>query len=370
MVRVGIIGVGRQGSKYVRMFFEGKIKNAELVALCDINEERFMELDSNGRCYHFIDYRLMLTGKYVDAIIIDTPHYLHPIISMVAVKNGIHVLSDKPLGIDAYTVKKIEDMLKKNEVTFGVLFNQRMLPIYKRIKELLERNELGKLKRCVWEITDWYRPQKYYDIGEWRSSWKGEGGGVLVNQCVHNIDMICHLFGTPIQVNASIGYGVYHDTEIDDSVVANLLYPDGFVCSLISSTGETPGTNRLEISGTRGKIVFEKFDELEFYINDVDEHVFSITVDSPRYSLKFGKPTYKKKTERVETNVNAHLLCIQNYINSIINHQTPSASYYDGLACVETINAIYYSDWKGEKVDFPVDSNEFKKLLEEKCNNQ
>lgn len=369
MIRVGIVGIGRQGSKYARLFFEGMVKNAALVALCDIDEKRFKDVDPDDLCGHYTDYTAMISGKIIDAIIIDTPHYLHPIISMVAIENGIHVLSDKPLGIDAQTVKQIESKLNENCVTFGVLFNQRMLPVYKRIKELLVNEKLGSLKRCVWEITDWYRPQKYYDIGGWRSSWKGEGGGVLVNQCVHNIDMLCYLFGTPQQVVSSIGYGVYHNTEIDDSVVANLIYPDGFMCTLISSTGETPGTNRLEISGTLGKLVFEKFDELDIYYNDIPEDVYSVTVESPRYTLKFGKPSFQKNTEKIDKNVNAHMLCIQNFIDSIDNRKSPSASYYDGLACVEIINAIYYSDWVGKKVDFPVNSDDFKRLLERKFNN-
>lgn len=367
MVKVGIIGIGRQGSKYVRLFFKGEIKNAELVSLCDIDADRFRELDPDDLCKHYINYREMFAEKIVDAIIIDTPHYLHPVISMVALENGIHVLSDKPLGIDAYTVRQIGLKLNERKVTFGVLFNQRLLPIYKRIKELVENEELGSLKRCVWEVTDWYRPQKYYDIGGWRSSWSGEGGGVLVNQCVHNIDMLCYLFGMPSQVISSIGYGAYHNTEIDDSVVANFVYPNGFMCTLISSTGETPGTNRLEISGTCGKVVFEKFDELQLYYNDVPEDVYSSIVDSSRYTLKFGKPSFKKITEKIDINVDAHKLCIQNFIDSIENGQDPAANYYDGLACVEIVNAIYYSDWVGKKVDFPVDSLDFKRLLENKC---
>lgn len=368
MIRVGIIGIGRQGSKYVRYFFENRVINAELCALCDIDRERFSKVDSDENCKHYSDYKDMLSDGCVDAIIIDTPHYLHPVIALEAVKKNIHVLSDKPLGVDAYTVKGIVNELINTNVKFGVLFNQRMLPVYNRIKEVIDNKELGKLKRCVWEITDWYRPQKYYDIGGWRSTWKGEGGGVLINQCVHNIDMICYLFGVPKKINANIGYGVYHNTEIDDSVAANFMYKDGFICTLISSTGETPGTNRLEISGTKGKLVFDSFDKLKFTLNDVPEDIFSVQTESERYTLKFGKPTVTYTEESVETNVDAHLLCIQNFIDAIINNYSPSANYYDGLACVETINAIYFSDWINRNVDVPVDEIIFKKLLEEKYN--
>lgn len=366
MVKIGIIGAGRQGGKYIKFFLENRMKNAELKAICDIDVGRFDEVDPSHICEHYTDYKLMLSKKTIDAIIIDTPHYLHPVIALEAVKYDIHVLSDKPLGVDAYTVKKLKNELSGRKLKFGVLFNQRMLPVYQRIKEIIENQELGKLKRCVWEVTDWYRPQKYYDIGGWRSTWKGEGGGVLINQCVHNIDMIQHLFGMPLKINSSIEYGVYHKTEIDDSVVANFMYSDGFMCTLISSTGETPGTNRLEISGTKGKLVFDVFDKLKFELNDIPEDVFSNETSSPRYMLKFGKPGVTRKEEKINTNTEAHVMCIQDFINAIVYDRKPSADYYDGLACVQIINAIYYSDWKGKKVELPVDELEFKKMLEGK----
>lgn len=363
MIRVGIVGVGRQGSKYVSFFRNNNIKNATLTALCDIDESRFEQLDPDNNFLHYKDYNALFADNIVDAIIIDTPHYLHPIIALKAVEKSINVLSDKPLGVDALTVKAVGFALEKTNVTFGVLFNQRQMPIYKRIKDIIDSGKLGKLKRCVWEITDWYRPQKYYDLGGWRSSWKGEGGGVLINQCVHNIDMIIHFFGTPNQVNSSIGYGVYHKTEIDDSVVANLIYDDGFTCTLISSTGETPGTNRLEISGTNGKLIFDSFGVIKMYINEVPEDVYSKTVCSPRYELKFGKPKFDFYEEKVEANVDAHILCIQNFIDSIIEKNQPSADYSSGLKCVELINAIYLSDWLKTTVTYPVSDELFYSTL-------
>lgn len=363
MIRIGIVGIGRQGSKYANYFIENALANASLAAVCDINIDRFNIVKSLPECLCFSDYHDMISKEYVDAIIIDTPHYLHPIIAFYAVKNGIHVLSDKPLGVDALTVKNIGTVLNENAVTFGVLFNQRMLPIYKRIKEVIVKGEMGSLKRCIWEITDWYRPQKYYDIGGWRSTWKGEGGGVLINQCVHNIDMICYLFGRPKLVSSNIGYGVFHRTEIDDSVIANLIYENGFVCTLISSTGEAPGTNRLELSGTKGKLIFDDYQKLKFYINDVDENVFSEITDSPRYELKFGKPQTKYIEESISTEIDQHLTCIQDYIDAILSNSQPSANFVDGLNCVETINAIYYSDWTDSTVSVPVDENAFYNLL-------
>ena len=363
MIRIGVIGVGRQGSKYASYLSNNKIKGACLSAVCDVDKSRFSIVKSIPECKCFTNYKELLSSRIVDAVIIDTPHYLHPVIALEAVRLGIHVLSDKPLGVDALTVKKIEPYLSTKEVTFGVLFNQRMLPVYQRLKEVISLSELGTIKRCIWEITDWYRPQKYYDIGGWRSSWKGEGGGVLINQCVHNIDTLCYLFGVPEKVSAHIDYGAFHKTEIDDSVIANLFYREGFTCTLISSTGETPGTNRFELSGTKGKLVFDEFDKLKYYRNTIPEDVFSLTASSPRYELKFGKPDVVYQEEIMKPNTNQHCDCIQNFVDSIISGQQPSATFDDGLNCVEVINAIYYSDWTNSCVEFPVNSTDFYNML-------
>lgn len=366
MIRVGIVGVGRQGSKYVAYFFQKPFENSSLCALCDIDSTRFEETDPLGACAHYNDYEQMFDAGVIDAVIIDTPHYLHPTIALAAVKRGIHVLSDKPLGVDALAIKKIQPHLLNSKLSFGVLFNQRAMPIFQKIKEVISQKQLGTLKRCVWQITDWYRPQKYYDIGEWRSTWRGEGGGVLINQCVHNIDMICYLFGRPKKILSSVGYGVYHRTEVDDSVIANLYYDEGFCCTLISSTGETPGTNRLEISGTLGKMVFDEVGKLKFTKNEIPEDIFSITAESPRYSLKFGKPNTTYRVEECLAKVDSHWLTIDNFLRSVENGTQPCADYFDGLTCAETINAIYYSDWIGSCVNLPVNEEDFFELLKEK----
>lgn len=359
MVRIGIIGVGRQGGKYLKYFERNEIYEACLTAICDINVNRMTELDDQGLWVHFTKYEELLSSGLVDAVIIDTPHYSHPLIAADAVRCGISVLADKPLGVDARTILEIESELHGSAVTFGVLFNQRMRRVFQRIKEILECGELGTLKRCIWEITDWYRPQKYYDLGGWRSSWRGEGGGLLINQCVHNVDMLCYLFGAPDQIQSMIGYGAYHRTVVDDSAVANLIYPNGFVCTLISSTGETPGTNRLEISGTKGRLLFDEFGKLKFTVNLIPEDAFSRTATSDRYKIKFGKPKTESFEEVFEDAMDDHKACIQDFVTAVQNGRQPIADYYAGLLCAEVINGIYYSDWVGRKVNIPVDKELF-----------
>ena len=370
MVRIGIVGVGRQGSSYLKYFRENRITNAVMTAVCDIDTDRMEEVDPKQDWLHYAEYEKMFSDDVIDAVIIDTPHYLHPIVALAAVKQDIHVLSDKPLGVDAKTIKLIEEELEHREVTFGVLFNQRQNPLFRRIKEIVDRGELGKLKRCIWEITDWYRPQKYYDMGGWRSTWKGEGGGVLINQCVHNIDMLCYLFGKPEKIQSYVGYGEYHRTVVDDNVVANLFFKDGLMCTIISSTGETPGSNRLEISGTLGKLIFDEFGKLKLTQNEIPEDVFSQTAESPRYKIKFGKPKTVYKEELFEQKAEEHRMCIQDFADAIHEKRKPSADYYDGLLCTEVINGIYLSDWQQSCVSIPVDEEVFYDKLRERWENE
>ena len=365
-LRIGIVGIGFQGSKYVKYFKQREIRGAELTAICDIDTERMTRMDPEDCFLHFEDYRDMLRREVVDAVFIDTPHYLHPVIAEEAVRNGIHTLADKPLGVDALSVRRMETVLSEQPVIFGVFFNQRQIPLYQRIKQVVDRRELGRLRRCIWEITDWYRPQKYYELGGWRSSWKGEGGGLLVNQCAHNIDILCWLFGRPARIQSYVGYGDYHHTMVDDNVVANLLYDDGFVCTLISSTGEAPGTNRLEISGTKGKLVFDKFTKLKYTWNDPPEDEFSKTAETPKDRIKFGKPGTRYSEELFEEKVDSHHLCIQNFVDAVREGGSPAAVYQDGLSCVEVINGIYYSDWKNTTVEIPVDEEQFYACLRTK----
>lgn len=366
MIRIGIVGVGRQGSGYLKYFKENRIKNAVLTGICDIDNERMQIVDPEQEWLHYADFETMFCDDVIDGVIIDTPHYLHPIVAAAAVKHNIHVLSDKPLGVDVKTIRLIEKELNDHDVTFGVLFNQRLNPLFRRIKEILELGELGKLKRCVWEITDWYRPQRYYDLGGWRSTWEGEGGGVLINQCVHNIDMLCYFFGKPKRIQSYIGYGDFHKTVVDDNVVANLFFDEGFVCTIISSTGETPGTNRLEISGTLGRLLFDEFGKIKLTQNDIPEDIFSRTAESPRYKIKFGKPKTTYKEELFANKIEVHSMCIQDFVDAIYEKRKPSADYYDGLLCAEVINGIYLSDWMQRSVAIPVDEELFYEKLRER----
>ena len=267
-VRIGIVGIGNMGSAHAVSVYAGRIEGLTLAAVCDIDEAkcRWAAQHLPGvPCY--TDYEDMLAEAKLDAVLIAAPHYAHPPMAEAAFARGLHVLTEKPLGVSARRARAVLEAAKAAGTVFGIMYNQRTNPLFARAKELLQAGRLGRRKRLVWIITNWYRTQAYYDSGSWRASWAGEGGGVLINQCPHNLDLWQWIYGMPTRIRADCGYGRYHHIEVEDDVTAYAEYEDGGTATFIATTGECPGTNRLEMSGDRGKIVIEdgvlKFWELE-----------------------------------------------------------------------------------------------------------
>ena len=279
-VRFGVIGLGNMGSGHTQNLFNGKVPGAELTAVCDLKQDR---LDwAKGICgdkvAYFTDSHELITSGLVDAIMIATPHYFHPTIGIDAFENGLNVLSEKPIGVYTKKIHEFMDAAKKSGKAFGIMYNQRTDHFYQKMREMVQGGELGDLKRCVWIITDWYRTQAYYNSGGWRATWSGEGGGVLMNQCPHNLDLWQWIFGMPSAIYANCEYGKYHDIEVEDDVTAMAKYPNGATGVFITTTGEYPGTNRLEITGSKGKLVYEK-GHLMYTKLSVDEREFTFSTN-------------------------------------------------------------------------------------------
>ena len=258
-VRFGVIGIGNMGSGHVQNLAAGKIPGAELAAVCDIKPARLEW--AKGICgdkiAYFEDSHALITSGLVDAVIIATPHYFHPIIGIDAFENGLNVLSEKPIGVYTKKVREFMDAAKKSGKTFGIMYNQRTDHFYQKMREMVQNGELGDLKRCVWIITDWYRTQAYYNSGGWRATWSGEGGGVLLNQCPHNLDLLQWICGLPVRVRAFCHNGKWHNIEVEDDVTAYMEFPNGATGVFVTSTADAPGTNRFEITLERGKLVCE-----------------------------------------------------------------------------------------------------------------
>ena len=260
LVKIGVIGIGNMGSVYVQMLDSGQIKGAELTAVCSSNDGRieWVKTHTNGEVKIFKDQEAFFSDPEIDAVLIATPHYSHPELALKAFANGKHVLIEKPAGVYTKDVLEMNEAAKASGKIFGIMFNQRTNPLYQKLRHLIQLGELGEIKRTNWIITDWYRSQSYYDSSKWRATWKGEGGGVLLNQAPHQLDLWQWTTGLiPKRVRAFCHNGKYHDIEVEDDVTAYVEYENGATGVFITSTGEAPGTNRFEIVGDRGKMVIE-----------------------------------------------------------------------------------------------------------------
>lgn len=366
-VRYGIIGLGNQGSTYIKEFFnKGKVANAKITALCDINPDKIAlakEYTKGQKIEFFTDYKIMLESGLVDAVMVETPHYSHPEMAQECLNRGIHALVEKPAGVYAKQVKEMNATAGKSHALFGMMFNQRTNCVYRKMREMIADGEIGELQRVVWVITNWYRPQAYYDSSNWRATWCGEGGGVLINQCPHQLDLLQWVVGEmPETVHGFCGYGKWHDIEVEDEVTAYFRYKNGATGVFITTTGEAPGENRLEISGTRGKLLCEN-DKIEFYRLSEDINEFSA-----RNEVLFGSPEVEKIDVETDGENSQHLGIINNFTQSILGKEKLFVDGTDGLCGVELMNAIEYSGWhSGAETHVPVNEDEYIAELNKKC---
>jgi predicted dehydrogenase len=366
-VKIAIIGVGAMGSQHTKDIYD--IPNAELAAVCDTRKERADQIARKFDVPAFYDHLSLLEQADMDSILIATPHYDHPTIAMDAFERGIHVLIEKPIAVHVQAAKEMiqayQAALKKYPtLVFAAMFQQRTYGYWKKIKSLISDGELGKLVRTTWIITDWFRTQSYYDNGGWRATWKGEGGGVLLNQCPHNIDLFQWLVGMPNRVTGFASIGKYHKIEVEDEVTAYLEYDNGMVGHFITSTGESPGTNRLEIVGEMGKLIFEN-NILTFYRN--------------RYSMLdqiASSPNGYEKVENWQIEIPyehhgepGHRFIIENFINVIETGEAIIAPAAEGFNSLLLGNAIIYSSFQKKPVDIPFDAAAYADKLKELAEN-
>jgi predicted dehydrogenase len=366
-IKIAVIGVGVMGSQHVKDI--DQLENTKLAAICDIDQARAGRYAHQYDVPAFNDHRQMLDSIELEAILIATPHYDHPPISIEAFERGIHVLTEKPIGVH---VKAANEMIAAYQaarkihpnLVFAVMFQQRTYGFWRKIKNLIEEGELGRLVRTTWIITDWFRTQSYYDNGGWRATWKGEGGGVLLNQCPHNLDLYQWFVGMPQKVAGFASIGKYHNIEVEDDVSGYLEYQNGMVGHIITSTAESPGTNRLEIIGEKGKLVFEN-GKLTFYRN--------------RYStfeqIKKSQSGYEKVENWIidvpyqHHGQSGHRLMTQNFANAILHGEALIAPAIEGIHSLALGNAIMLSSFLGHPVEMPFDDQAYADKLEELIKN-
>lgn len=357
-VRLGIIGVGAMGGHHARTVLSGAVPGCELAAVCDGDPERLAPFEGVPA---FASDRELIRSKTVDAVLIATPHYAHTTIGIAALKAGLHVLVEKPISVHVADARKLIRAHTNPKQVFAAMFNQRTDPAFIKIRSLVQGGELGAIRRIQWTITDWFRSQAYYDSGGWRATWAGEGGGVLLNQGVHNLDLLYWIFGSPARIRATCKIGVHHDIEVEDDVSALLEYPNGATGVVVTSTGEAPGVNRLEISGERGRLTYED-KTLTFLRNEVETRKFS---DTTREA--YQPPNYWKVEIPIDRSLprgGQHTEILRNFTNAILEDEPLVAPAAEGLGSVELINAMLLSGFEDRAVTLPVSPSRYSAFLE------
>lgn len=364
-VRFGVIGYGNMGTAHCKNVYENKVPQMKLTAICDIEEKRREAAKKDFPDIPvFENAEELYKSGLCDLVIIAVPHYEHPPLAIKAFEYGLNVITEKPAGVYTKQVIQMNEAAKKSGKLFGIMYNQRTNPIYRKIRSLVNSGELGNIKRISWTITNWYRPQAYHDSCAWRSSWKTEGGGALINQNPHQLDLWQWMFGMPDRIKSFVSFGKYYDIEVEDDVTAYFEYDNGVTGTYITSTGEAPGTNRLEIACDMGKLVVEN-DEIVFYRNTVSEREFNKS-----FNGIFGMPECWKCEIPTEGVNEQHVGILKNVTQALIKGTELLASGEEGINGLTISNAIHYSAWTDKTVDvknFPHD--EFYELLCEKIKN-
>ena len=367
-VKVGLVGLGNIGKTHMSNLLQ--MDHVEVVGVCDVvreNADAFADAYGITPYYNHVD---LFEHSGLDAVIVAVPHYAHVPVTIDAFERGIHVLCEKPLAVHVNDAKRMISSyeaakVKNPNIQFGVMFQERTYPLYRKLKDLIDHGDLGQLTRVTWINTTWFRTQAYYDSGTWRATWAGEGGGILTNQCPHNLDMYQWLFGLPSRIAGFAHLGKYHRIEVEDEVTAYFEHDNGMVGHFIVTTGESPGTNRLEVVGEYGKVVLEN-SRLVFYRNR--ESMFKFIAESKQ---AFGHVENWYTEIPVPSQVpNGHFLVTKQFIDAVLGHSSDLIAYGpEGLNSLVLANGIMLSSFKRQMIEVPFDVDEYERILEDLARN-
>ena len=364
-VRLGIIGIGNMGTAHANNIKDGKCPEIKLTAVADINPKRLEwaaeKLDPSVA--KFSTAEEMLDSGLIDAAIVAVPHYDHPKYAMECFKRGLHVMVEKPAGVFTKQVREMNEAAKKSNVIFGMMFNQRTDHVYRKMRELVQSGSLGAIRRTNWVITGWYRPQAYYDSGAWRATWSGEGGGVLLNQCPHNLDLWQWICGMPTKVSTHMYFGKWHDIEVEDDVTTFVEYANVATGVFVPTTGDAPGTNRFEITLDKGKLIAED-GKLTLWELETPEPEFSKTNKVP-----FGQPKSTKIEVETDGQSPQHVGVLNAFAAAILRGEPLVAGGEEGINGLTLSNAMHLSAWLGKEISLPFDEDLFYNELMKRVQN-
>ncbi len=363
-VRLGIIGVGNMGSSHIRNYLAGKLPEFVITAVADIKEERLSwAKEQLPQVKTFDNASALMDSGEVDAILIATPHYFHPPMAIEGLEKGLHVMSEKPAGVYTKQVREMNEVAKKSDKVFGIMFNQRTNCLYRKAHEIVHSGIYGEMKRVTWIITDWYRTQSYYNSGGWRATWSGEGGGVLLNQCPHQLDLWQWICGMPEKITAVCHEGKWHDIEVEDDVMIYAQYKNGATGTFITTTGDYPGTNRLEITLDKAKIICEN------KTLSVTELSQNISDNIKNCDDGFADIECKTFEAELDGRNEQHVEVMNKFAGAILRGEELTASGEEGINGLTISNAAFLSSWLGKTVELPFDEDLFYNMLQEKIKN-
>ena len=354
-IKLGIIGCGNMGTKHAGYVLSGQCPEIEVVAIADTNPERIKTLKEtlDADITYFDDGIKMLDSGLIDSCIVSMPHYDHPYYAMECMKRGIHVMVEKPAGVHTKQVKEMNEFAKQYpNVVFGLMFNQRCMDVYRKVHEIVHSGKYGEIRRVNWLVTDWYRPQCYYDSGDWRATWSGEGGGVLLNQCPHQLDLWQWICGMPSKVLTKMHFGKWHDIEVEDDVTTYVEYPNGATGAFITSTGDAHGTNRLEIQMDSAKLVSDG-QSIQLTEYEMTEQEFSKT--NRDVFATVGAKTIEVDTTRDNPMGIGHVGVLNYFASAILRGTELVARGEEGINGLTISNAMHLSAFLGKEIELPFD---------------
>ena len=373
-VRFGIVGIGQMGGSHAEWLANGQVDNAVLAAVCDVNPQKkewaAEKLPENVK--FFDNYIDMLESGEIDAVLIATPHYDHPVIAIEALNRDLHTLVEKPAGVYTKKVREMNELAEsKPHLVFGMMFNQRTNPLYQRIKEIVANGEIGDIRRTNWIITTWWRPQAYYDMSSWRATWSGEGGGVLANQAPHQIDLLQWICGMPTKVRANLQYGSHRNIAVEDDVTAFLEYENGATGTFITCTHAIIGPDRLEILGDKGRILVEGSKKVTVTRLKESENELNARLTFADVANLFRGQGMSDMMDVEEFEIpdqwgTQHVNVMKNFTKSILEGTPLLAPGTEGIKGVTIANAMHLSSWLGKDISIPFDEDLFLAELEKK----
>ena len=354
-LRLGIIGIGGMGTNHALSIVKGNVTEIKLTAVADTRDIRLSWARENlpGTVAVFDDGRKLIDSGTCDAVLIATPHYFHPDYAIYALEHGIHALTEKPAGVYTKKLREMNEVASRSDKVFAIMLNQRTNCVYRKLHEMITSGEMGEMKRVNWIITDWYRTQAYYDAAGWKATWDGEGGGVLLNQAPHQLDLLQWLCGMPVRVRAFCHEGKWHDIEVEDDVTAYLEYANGATGVFVTTTGDAPGTNRLELTFDRGKIICEH-DKLLLYKLSESEREFCKNCPDG-----FRKPEMTFVEVETDGKNEQHTGVLKAFADRILHGGKLVAEGTEGINGLTLSNAMHLSSWLDRTVEIPFDEDLF-----------